>query len=207
MKATISLVILMLCSCLGFAAQTEKLVTLADAKVIPKRVLQRSISPKFYQTLMISPVKGWIVVRALVTPSATLSGIRVVHSDLDGAYDKLAVQRAKEIVIAGVNTTGSLIPNQSVLLHLLIYKTADGTLALSFAHLEGAGGDQYEYYGCARLAVLKDDGRLVEIKGPSGLEGKGLLVHEGRVRNNLMDIQRLERRFGAEGSANGGHGF
>lgn len=79
-------------------------------------------------------------------------------------------------------------------------------MAFSFAHLEGAGADQHEYFGCARLAVLKDDGRLVEINGPSGLEGKGLMVDEGRVRNNLADVQRLERRVGAEGTGNSGGG-
>jgi hypothetical protein len=43
-------------------------------------------------------------------------------------------------------------------------------MALSFAHFdEAGGGDQMEYYGCARLAVLKRDGIWAEIKGPESL--------------------------------------
>ncbi|MEY2496068.1 MAG: hypothetical protein QOJ45_2560 [Verrucomicrobiota bacterium] len=40
-------------------------------------------------------------------------------------------------------------------------------MALSFAHLDEPGGDQADYYGCARLAVLKADGKWTEIKGPA----------------------------------------
>lgn len=47
------------------------------------------------------------------------------------------------------------------------YQIADGTMALSFAHLDEPGGDQADYYGCARLAVLKADGKWTEIKGPA----------------------------------------
>lgn len=65
-------------------------------------------------------------------------------------------------------------------------------MALSFAHLDGPGGDQMEYYGCARLAVLKGDGKWTEIKGPESLEGKGWAVRQGQ-KNNLADTLKLER--------------
>lgn len=149
--------------------------TLTEINVIPTRVLKRSISPKFYRSLLISPIQGWIVVRANLA-GTRLSGARVIHSELDGRYDPLALKLAKEMLIAGYDTTERPNRMPSVLLHLMIYQIADGTMALSFAHLDGPGGDQMEYWGCARLAVQKSDGTWTDIKGPESLEGKGWAV-------------------------------
>jgi hypothetical protein len=33
---------------------------LTDLNVIPTRVLKRSISPKFYKSLLVSPLEGWV---------------------------------------------------------------------------------------------------------------------------------------------------
>ncbi len=145
---------------------------LPDLNVISTRALQRSISPKFYKSLLISPIQGWIVVRANLS-GTRLSGMRVVHSELDGLYDPLALQLAKEAQIAGYYSIEHPHFGGSVLLHLLIYQIADGTMALSFAHLDEPGGEQMRYWGCAKLLVLKSDGRWSEIEGPEGLQGKG----------------------------------
>jgi hypothetical protein len=166
---------------------------LTDMNLIPTRVLQRSISPKFYKSLLISPVQGWIVVRAQLA-GTRLSGARVIHSELNGAYDALALKRTDEVLIAGNYTVDRPNVGSSVLLHLLIYQIADGTMALSFAHLDEPGGNQAEYYGCARLAVLKRDGKWTELKGPSGLEGKGWAVRRG-VRNNLEATLKMEPKI------------
>jgi hypothetical protein len=166
--------------------------TLPELNVIPSRVLQRSISPKFYKTLLISPVAGWIVVRARLV-GTHLSGARIVRSDLGGAFDSLALKRAGEVTIAGYYSIDKPNVGGSVLLHLLIYKIADGTMALSFAHLDEPGGDQAEYFGCSRLAVLKADGKWTEIKGPPGLEGKGWAVRAPGLRNNLAATLKMER--------------
>jgi hypothetical protein len=166
--------------------------TLGQLNVIPLRVLQRSISPKFHKSLLISPVDGWVIVRANLV-GTRLSGARVIHSEVDGAYDALALKRAQEVVIAGYYSIDRPITSSSVLLHLLIYKIKDGTMALSFAHLDEPGGDQAEYFGCARLAVLKADGKWDEIKGPPGLEGKGWAVRAAGLRNNLAATLKMEK--------------
>ncbi|HKP02342.1 MAG TPA: hypothetical protein VJU77_03185 [Chthoniobacterales bacterium] len=163
--------------------------TLADNKVIPARVLKRSVSAKFYKSLLISPIKGWVVVRANLA-GARLSGMRLIHSELDGAYDSLALERAKEVLIAGYRATERPNHTPSVLLHLMIYDIADGTMALSFAHLDEPGGDQMEYWGCARLAVLKNDGTWTDVKGPESLEGKGWAVRSPGWRNEARDAVR-----------------
>lgn len=167
--------------------------TITDLNVIPTRVLKRSISPKFHESLLISPVDGWIVVRASLS-GTHLSGARVVRSELDGRFDALALQRAKEVLIVGNDTIGSPNLGTSILLHLLIYEIADGTMALSFAHLDEPGGDQAEYFGCARLAVLKADGKWTEIKGPPGLHGKGWAIRRGN-RHNLEAMLKMEPRL------------
>lgn len=178
----------------SFAAQASAEVrTLPDMKLIPARVLKRSISPKFYQSLLISPVQGWIVVRANLS-GTRLSGAKVIHTELNGAYDALALKRAEEVLIAGNYSIERPHLGSSVLLHLLIYQIADGTMALSFAHLDEPGGTQMEYYGCARLGVLKSDGKWTEIKGPESLEGKGWAVRRG-TRNNLEAALKMEPKL------------
>jgi hypothetical protein len=173
-------------------SSSSKGKTLSELKVIPARVLQRSVSPKFYKSLLISPVEGWVTVRAQLA-GTRLSGLRVTKSDLNGAYDSLALKLAGDVRLSGrfsIDRTTS----PSVLLHLLIYQIADGTMALSFAHFDEPGGDQLAYYGCARLAVLKQDGKWTDIKGPEGLEGKGWTVKQGP--NNNGDVLKLEVRPG-----------
>lgn len=185
------ILVALLSSSVGAPAPTKPRV-LQDLNVIPTRVLQRSISPKFYKTLLISPVKGWIVVRAQLS-GTRLRGAKVIHSELNGTYDALALQLADEALIAGNYTIDRPQLAASALLHLLIYQVADGTMALSFAHLNGPGGDQMKYFGCARLAVLKADGKWTDIKGPEGLEGKGWAVRGSGLENNLAATLKLER--------------
>lgn len=165
--------------------------TLTDINLISARVLQRSISPKFYKSLLISPIQGWVVVRANLS-GTRLSGARILHSELNGVYDPLALRLANEMEIAGYYSIERPNMGGSVLLHLLIYQIADGTMALSFAHLDEPGGDQAKYFGCARLAVLKSDGKWTQIKGPETLEGKGWAVRVAGAGNDITNIMKLE---------------
>lgn len=190
MKPPVILLVLSLSAALAEAASPRP--TLQELNVIPLRVLQRSISPNFYKSLTISPIDGHIVVRASLV-GTHLSGMRVVKSELGGAWDELALKRAREVVIAGNYNIDSPNFGSAVLLHLLIYKIADGTMALSFAHLDEPGGNQAEYFGCARLAVLKADGKWVDIKGPPGLEGQGWAVRAPGLRNNVALALKIEK--------------
>ena len=171
------------------AAPSSKGRTITDLKVIPARVLQRSISAKFYKSLLISPVEGWITVRAQVS-GARLTGMRVTKSDLNGAYDAVALKLASEVRLSGGFSTDRPNIPPPVLLHLLVYQIADGTMALSFAHFDEPGGDQMAYYGCAKLMVRKRDNTWTEIEGPEGLQGKGWAVKQGP--KNSVDALRTE---------------
>ena len=184
----------------GNAAGAVQGKTLGDLKVIPTDVLQRSVSPKFYKSLLVSPVEGWIVVRAQLT-GTRLSGARVIQSDLKGAFDSLALQLAKEAQISGNFMVDNPHRTSSVLLHLVVYEIADATMVLSFAHFDGPGGNQKQYYGSSRLLILKDN-KWTEIHGPAGLDGKGWAVRQG-LKNSYSALKKLEY-LGAEG-VNGQH--
>lgn len=178
----------------SLAARPVRGQTIRDlSDAISPRVLQRSISPWFYKSLLVSPIDDWVVVRARLSHTQ-LSGARVIRSASNPAYDALALKRANEFRIAGNFSTGELSLTDSVLLHLLIYKIADGTMALSFAYLDGPGGSQMKYFGCARLSVLKSNGQWVEIKGPETLEGKGWAVRESGVRNSFK-LDKVPQHF------------
>lgn len=187
---TIAILVVFLCSSEA-ASPTIQGRTLSDIPVIPARVLKRSISPKFYKSLLISPIKGWVVVRANNSGTG-LFGMKVMHSEPNGVYDALALARAKEVQIAGYYSIERPNVRPSILLHLLIYQIADGTMALSFPQFDEPGGDQMEYLGCAKLAVLKSDGKWTEIKGPESLEGKGWAVRAAGQRNELRIVKKLE---------------
>jgi hypothetical protein len=125
--------------------------------------LSRMVSPKFYRSLLISPVNGWIVVRGNLL-GGRLSGTRVVHSELGGAYDRLALDLANNLLVAGFIRSEITQAAPPILVHVLIYEIADGRLALSFAHLDGSGGSQMRCYGSAWMAVEKPNHLWVTIE-------------------------------------------
>jgi hypothetical protein len=125
--------------------------------------LLRAVSPKFYKTLRISPVKGWIVVRGQLAGTRLMS-TRIIHSEMGGAYDPLALELANNLQIVGNSNVETASTVRNVLVHLLLYEIADGRLAVSFANFEDAGGSQWRYYGGAWMGVHKDDGSWVTIE-------------------------------------------
>lgn len=179
----------------GFAAQAPSAPRrLGDLNVIPKRVLERTVSPKFFNSLVISPVEGWIVVRGNLS-GTKLTGARVIHSELGGIYDPLALQLANEAIIAGNYSIDRPHVTTPVLLHLLVYKIADGTMVLSFTHFDHPAGDQMQYWGSSRLLTLKGS-KWTEIMGPASL-GKGFTVRQG-TKNHLVDSLRMDGQLAPE---------
>ena len=87
---------------------------------------------------------------------------------------------------------------------MLIYEIADGTLALYCAMLDQPGGNQMNYFGSAKLAVLKKDGSWTEIKGPANL--RGLAVRDTGLRNNFKAQMMLEKVGGPSAADQGAIG-
>ena len=138
------------------------------SRLFPRGFCRASISPKFYKSLLISPVEGWVIVRATLS-GIHLSGARVVRSDLDGAYDApCRCKRATGSPHCWKLHDRSLESRElrsAASLDLQDRGRNDGAFLCSPGR---TGGDQADYYGCARLLVLKGDGKWTEIMGPGG---------------------------------------
>ena len=162
--------------------------------------LLRMVSPRFYRTLLVSPVEGWIVVRGQLTAGTRMYGGRVIHSELGGVYDKLALDLANNLVVIGYPHLELGDPNPSILLHVLIYNIKDGRLAISFAHFDTPGGTQMRYYGCAWMAVEKPnhlwetiEPKILQRNEPRGPRTYALAVESPIAR------QRIPRAIGEPG--------
>lgn len=133
-----------------------KVRTIENVPRLAEQPLQRMVSPQFYKSLRISPIEGWIMVRGILAGTKVTSA-KVVQSDLNGAYDKMAIDMAEAWTISGANPElGSHHPYTPVVVHLLIYQIKDGKMAVSFASLDHPGGNQEWYYGSAMVAILKN---------------------------------------------------
>jgi hypothetical protein len=116
--------------------------------------VRRIVSSKFYRSLLISPVEGWIVVRGELAGDHLL-GPRVIHSELNGTYDSLALELASNLQILNYTQSETSSSSRAVLVNLLIYQIADAKMAISFAYFEEPGGSQLRYSGAAWMAVRK----------------------------------------------------
>jgi len=125
-------------------------------------------------------------------------GATVIHSELGGAYDKLALDLANNLQVIGYPHVelGDITP--TILLHVLFYQIKDGRLAISFAHFDTAGGSQMRYYGCAWMAVEKPN-HLWETIEPKNLqpnEPRGPRTYALSVESPIAR-SRLPRAVGA----------
>jgi hypothetical protein len=194
--ATVGLVASFWCCHLNAASTSRRLSDIPGAR----ESLLRIVSPRFYRTLLISPVEGWIVVRGQLAAGTHLFGARIIHSELGGAYDQLALDLANNLVVIGYPHIELGDPTPTILLHVLLYQIKDGRLAISFAHFDGAGGSQMRYYGCAWMAVEKPnhlwetiDPRNLQPHEPRGPRTYALAVESPTAR------QRLPRAVGSQG--------
>jgi hypothetical protein len=141
-------------------------------------VLQRTLSKKIYQHIRVSPIEAWVTVRERLS-GTHIFGTRGIHSEAGGIYDKYALKLAKETQIAGYFSSGHNDPTGAVILNVLIYQIDGDTMALSYPYIADAGGNQLEYYGAAKLATLKSDGRWADLDLPLGPMGQIWTVRAG----------------------------
>ncbi len=104
--------------------------TIQNLPDFPLSALKVSLSPKLYKSLCVSNVDAWIVAYA---PNG--GEPKIVHSEAGGVYDKMALSMAKAWSPVGFDTTESRLKRSpSLKVHLLIYKIADGLMAVDFAN-------------------------------------------------------------------------
>jgi hypothetical protein len=166
MKTLFAILILFVATPPCFAAQPAAPVrTIENIPGLPTAPLRRMVSVKFYKSLQHSPVEGWIAVRGTLVNTGITSA-KIVHSELNGAYDSLALDLANKYwgISGGLNPElGSHLGYCPVMVHLLIYQIKDGKMALSYVYMDNPGGNQVLYYGHAWIAVLKN-GKWTQIK-------------------------------------------
>lgn len=132
------------------------------ADSIPLGVLERSVGPKFYRSLIVSPLDDWSTVRAWLV-GRRLSNPRVIRPSANAAYNSLAVRFANELEFVVNDRSVTATPSGSALMHLFIYKIADGFMAVSFAYPEAMPGQQPAKLGTVRLSLKKIGGPWTEL--------------------------------------------
>ena len=191
----LSLVLLGLCAPTIFAARPSGGgKTIKDLSgTIPLGLLERSVGPKFYRSLLVSPVDDWSTVRARVS-GRRLSEAGVVRPARNPAYNALAIKFASELTLAPNDPRGRAGETGAALMHLWIYKIADGLMAVSFAYPETRAGPQRSGIGTVRLSVATSGGRWTEIRPRALRQEKNWSVreHDGhrlrRIDRMPMDV-------------------
>jgi hypothetical protein len=134
--------------------------TITNLPGFPVAHLKISLNQRLYKSLTISPVTAWVVARA---PNIKGAEPKILRSDAGGAFDKLAQEFAKGWFSVGFDTTESRVHRPSISVHLLIYRIADGLLAVNFSH-----NDQAFFHGRQHSEVwvgVFKDGKWTKIGG------------------------------------------
>ena len=156
MKTLLAALILLSITSIGVAAPAPRTIrTINNLPGLPKQSLRNGVSRKFYKSLEVSPVEAWVVVRATLANSRVM-GTKVIRSEAGGAYDSMAVMIAEKMEVSGLDRTESQHRLSELMVHLLVYKIADGIMAVSFSHVELAQYAGYRQYGQATIAFLRN---------------------------------------------------
>jgi hypothetical protein len=148
-------------------AKESSIRTIQNMRGLPIAPLRQMIKPQFFKSLSVSPVEAWVIVRGHIV-NHRFAGARVVHSELDGKYDPLALEMVKNVELRSgwEPPTGSHISTRRVRFDVLVYKIQDGKMAIGFAQSDEAEGSLGYYYGPTSMATEKD-GKWTWIK-PGG---------------------------------------
>ena len=131
--------------------------TTQSIRGLPIAPLRQMVKPGFYKSLLISPVDAWITLRGHIV-DYRFSGLRVVHSELGGKYDALALEMVKYIKLPSgwEPQTGTHVSSRRVRFDVLVYTIKDGKMAIGFPQSDEAEGTVALYYGPALMAIEKD---------------------------------------------------
>lgn len=91
----------------------------------------------------------------------------MTHSELNGEYDSLAVNLANNLELIDFASVNDGPGSRAVIVNVLVYRIADGTLTLSFRELRRRRWKQVHYYGAAWTAVEKANHLWITIE-PNG---------------------------------------
>ena len=175
----------------ALGAQPPRGRTIRDlSDKIPLGVLERSMGRKFFQSLLRSPLEDWATVRAQVA-GRRLARPQVIRPPENPAYNSLALKYANETALMAIKSGGGppAARVDSALMHLLIYKIADGVMAVSFAYPESAPGRQTRDVAAVRLSVKAKGGPWTDIQPAETRRDRGWSIRETHGRR----LRRIDR--------------
>lgn len=109
--------------------------TILQLPGFPAAYLKFNLSPKLYKSLSVSPVEAWVVAQTSASPGIEP---KIIRSDAGGHYDRFALSLAKEWGMVNYDTTEFRFRRPTLDVHLLIYKIANGIMAVNFSKNEEA---------------------------------------------------------------------
>lgn len=117
--------------------------SMLDIPGLPASALRVYMPSEAYSRLVNAPIKAYILVRGQVANNK-VSGARVVHTESNGVYDKIALQMANSMVVYS-DISSSRLPS-TVLIHVLIYGLPDKSEdALAIAQNDAVGSANLVY--------------------------------------------------------------
>jgi hypothetical protein len=120
--------------------------TLKDLHGFPLTTARRMLPHQLCRSLEVSPVESWVIARSRIysgKPAAT----KIIHEEAAGAYDKMTIELAESYRTSGNDATESRIAADTLTFHLVVFKIADGKLAILIPH-----NDDDRYAGYAQAA-------------------------------------------------------
>jgi len=132
-------------------AAAAEVRTMANLPGLPVAGLRTYLPNEAYQRLISAPVKAWITVRGQIVKNKVF-GARVVRSEANGVYDKIAVQMAEGMELYSFET-GSRLP-ASVIVHILIFQLPKGEDAFALAQNDSVGDANLIYSRAIMLRHL-----------------------------------------------------
>jgi hypothetical protein len=137
MKALLCRIVPLILLSIFFAAPAAGEVrTMANLPGLPVAGLRTYLPAEAYRRLINAPIKAWIMVRGQIVHNKVF-GARVVRSEANGVYDKIAVQMASDMEIYSFETGSRLPP--SVIVHILIFQLPKGEDAFALAQNDSVG--------------------------------------------------------------------
>src|SRR6266508_4057688 len=115
--------VLSLLLALHATAEESPVRTTQNIRGLPIAPLRQMVKPNFFKSLLVSPVEAWVTLRGHIS-DYRFAGVRVVHSELGGKYDALALEMVKCIKLHSgwEPPTGTNIISRRVRFDVLAYK-------------------------------------------------------------------------------------
>lgn len=133
------------------ASATAAVRNMENLPGLPTASLRTELPAKVWQKLAHEEIKAYLVVRGQVV-AGVVAGSRVIRSEGNGVYDRVAVQLANGMQLYHFGT-GSRIP-PTVIVHILIYQLPKGEHAFALAQNDTVGDANLIYSRSIRVRFL-----------------------------------------------------